>query len=60
MELIILFATLSAANIIGVSLFTSDEKAKNRNEYVIAHPEPVKKGSASMIEALFSENESNK
>lgn len=55
MELIIIFATLSAANIYGVSFFTSEYRPTINNEHILETREKKKIGGGSLVEALFPE-----
>lgn len=53
LELVVLFAALSATNIGVVSVFTSDVKARELNEIFVKNEEGKSKNKASLMDALF-------
>ena len=53
LELIVLFTALSATNIGVVSVFTSDEKARELNEIAVKKEEEKSKNKASLMDAYF-------
>jgi len=53
LELIVLFAALSATNIGVVSVFTSEEKAHELNEIAVKMEEEKSKNKASLMDDFF-------
>lgn len=53
LELIVLFAALSATNIGVVSVFTSEEKAHELNEIAVKMEQEKSKNKASLMDEFF-------